>query len=196
MVNYFFIDYIYTEILKGIEEETEKSGYLLVISNSYGSYEKQYEAIVNLLDQNIDGLVIEPSYYLQTQKDHKILDLLNSLNIPIITTHREIKHGSFSSVILDDVYAGESAARYLLQKGHTRIGYILKREVQPYLDRFIGFSKVMAEAGYPLQERYCVSIEEKDRNTSSLPGYEMTKKILEENDEKPTAIFYFNDHHT
>ncbi|MBN1646824.1 MAG: GntR family transcriptional regulator [Spirochaetales bacterium] len=193
LVNFFFIDYIYTEILKGIEEEANRSGYSLVICTSDRNDAKQYDAIRGLINQGIDGLILEPSYTIQNRKDHPIISLLETAGIPVVTTHRSIMNNSFSSVVLDDIYAGEMAAHYLLGKGHKRIGFVHKRDVQPYYDRYLGFSQVLNKAGYPLQDKYCYPYEKIDTIDNRLHGYAMTKRMIEENDPAPTAVFYFND---
>lgn len=193
IVNYFFMDYIYTEILRGIEEEARKSGYSLIISNNYRDDEKQYEAIKQLIDQGVAGLILEPTHNLQIRPDHPVLTLLKSTDIPVVTTHRGMNHISVSTVTLDDVFAGKSAAQYLLQKGHTRVGYIYKQDIQPMFERYKGFSEEMAQAGYPLEDKYCNPSFTPDKVESGLIGYLLTRKMLEENKVPPTAIFYFND---
>lgn len=193
LVNYYFMDYIYTEILRGIEDEAQESGYSLVITNSYRKDEKQYEAIKHLIDQGVAGLILEPTQSLQIQNDHPILKLLDSTEIPIVTTHWGISSKSVSTVTLDDIYAGRMAAQYLLGMGHRKIGYIYKQDIQPGFDRHKGFSEELALAGFPLQENYCYPFTGYDEAENGLQGYILTKKMIEDNDDPPSAIFYFND---
>ena len=193
LVNYFFMDYIYTEILRGIEEEAQEAGYSLVIANSYRKDEKQYEAIKRLIDQGVEGLILEPTQTLQIQNDHPILSLLDSTDIPVVTTHWGISSKSVSTVTLDDVYAGKIAAQYLLKMGHTRIGYVYKKDIQPGYDRHTGFSEELARAGYPLIDDYCFPYTNADEAENGLQGYLLTRKMFENNETPPTAIFYFND---
>lgn len=54
----------------------------------------------------------------------------------------------FSRVVIDDVEGGRIAARHLVGKGHTRLGYILERQVSDYesqaVRRLVGFKEVAA----------------------------------------------------
>lgn len=193
LANYFYLDYIYTEILKGIEEEIEEAGYGLVISNNPRTDDAQFEAIARLIDQGVSGIILEPTLNLQIQPEHPVLKLLSEKDIPVVSTHRPIENGNFSTVTIDDVHAGTSAAEYLLGMGHTRIGYIYKQDVKPIYDRYKGFSDALAKAGYPLEDRYCVPDFDITKAESGLFGYLLTKRMINENREPPTAIFYFND---
>ena len=101
LVNYFFMDYIYTEILRGIEDEVQNTGYSLAISNSNKNEEKQYDAIKRLIDQGVDGLILEPARSLQIGKDHPILSLLESTNIPVLLYKGILRRTLLFVVFLD-----------------------------------------------------------------------------------------------
>lgn len=193
LVNYFFMDYIYTEILRGIEDEAKKSGYSLVISNNSRDDNGQNKAIKQLIEQGITGLILEPNYNLQKNDNHPILELLESSGVPVVTTHQDINHKSVSTVTVDDVYAGELAAGYLLDKGHTKVGYIYKHDNRPVFDRYTGFCRKLEMSGFPLEDKYCYPFNNEDKVKSGLQGYSLTKRMIEENNVPPTAIFYFND---
>lgn len=193
LVNYFLMDYIYTEILRGIDEEATANGYSLIVANSYSSDEKQYEAIKRLIEQKVDGLILEPTHSLQIVQNHPILELLESSGIPVVTTHWGISSKSLSTVTLDDIYGGRLAARYLIDKGHRDVGYIYKKDIQAGYDRYRGFSEELKSHGYPFKEKYCYPFTGQDEEENGLQGYILTKKMIEENDPPPTAIFYFND---
>jgi GntR family transcriptional regulator, arabinose operon transcriptional repressor len=193
LINYSYMDYIYTEILRGIEDEIHKSGYSLIISNSHLDDEKQHKAIDQLISRSIDGLILEPAHNLQIQEDHPALALLETAGIPVVTIHWGINHKSVSTVTLDDFLAGGQAAQYLLDKGHTKIGYIYKEDFQPGLDRYYGFRQKLEEQGCPLEDRYCLSYTSENEEENNLQGYILSKKIIQENRIPPTAVFYFND---
>ena len=193
LVNYYFMDYIYTEILKGIEDEARDSGYSLINTNNTRLTEKQNETIESLIKQEIKGIIMEPVNDHQLQDFLPILHKLHDAGIPVVTTHRPIKHPLISTVTIDDVYAGEMAAKYLLNKGHKKIGYIYNQNTEPSKKRFHGFCKILKEAGIPLNEKFNAVIEPSANNANSLQGYILTKKMLKDKKNRPSAIFYFND---
>ncbi len=193
LLNYYFMDYIYTEILRGIEDELASKGYSLIIASSNGSEERQYDSLKRLVEQGIDGLIIEPKRNLYEGEDIPILNLIKDIPFPVVSTHWGIEAKNISTVTIDDIYAGRSAAKYLLSCGHTKIGIIYKHDIQSANDRLEGFRAELQEAGFPLQEKYCCSFTGIEEAKDLRQGYIQTLKMLENCDDPPTAIFYFND---
>ncbi len=193
LVNYYFMDYIYTEILRGIEDELASKGYSLIIASSNGSEERQYDSLKRLIEQDVDGLIIEPKRNLYEDEDIPILNLIKDIPFPVVSTHWGIEAKNISTVTVDDIYAGRIAARYLLSCGHTRIAFIYKHDIQSANDRLAGFRQELEDAGYPLQDKYCYSFTGIEEGKNLRQGYLQTMRMLEACDEPPTAIFYFND---
>lgn len=187
IINFFFMDYIYTEIVRGIEEEANRAGYTLFIANSNKDEGRQLEAIRNLIDQNVDGLIIEPKRNIVISEDHPLVELLSNTDIPVVTTHWGVGAKRLSTVSLDDVYAGRLAGKYLIDMGHERIAYICKSDVQASYDRMVGLRSALEEAGLQLDERYVFSYSDDDEAENVLQGYIQTLKLFETCE--PTAIF-------
>jgi len=71
----------------------------------------------------------------------------------------ECAHPFFSSVEIDDVAGGEMVARYLIERGHRRFGFIGDSEVPDYAiytseKRLVGYQRILAEAGFGLSPEY------------------------------------------
>jgi LacI family transcriptional regulator len=94
----------------------------------------------------------------------------------------------FSRVVIDDVEGGRIAARHLLKKGHTRLGYILERQVSDYesqaVRRLVGFKEVAAAGGGD------VVVEISDNSVEHARS--ATTRLLQR-DPRPTAIMAHHD---
>ncbi|MGI9255490.1 MAG: GntR family transcriptional regulator [Salinispira sp.] len=193
LINFFFMDYIYVEIIRGIEEEIERAGYSLLIANSNRSEERQFEAIRHLIDQKVSGLIIEPKRNLTMTESDPLVRLFSNTDIPVVTTHWGIGVKRFSTVTLDDQYAGKLAGDYLIGMGHERIAYIYKKNVQASYDRMEGLKNALEAAGLTLDQRYVFSYTDEEEAEDVHQGYVQTLRLYASCDPAPTAIFYFND---
>ena len=192
MWNYSFSEYIYTDIVAGIEETLSERGYSLAIANSRNKAEISPYDINRLLEQDIKGLFFEPNRTLFLNENQEINRLLNNLNIPIVTTHCGIDNVKVSTVSVDDVEAGYEAIRYLLDRGHRDICYIYPNYTQAAYDRKLGISKAFREFGIPDDENRFFNYSAEEFIDTGQIGFHMTKKILQEKN-RPTAVFFFND---
>ncbi len=193
LVNFSYMDYIYPEIIRGVEDTLAFAGYSLAIAPCNQNLEKEIQSIERLLDQGVKGLIIEPSQNLQINEAHPISKLIQSAGIPVVATHWGITNQLVSTVTVDDVVAGYNATKYLIDRGHRSIGHISKSDVQSGHDRFTGYRKALSEAGIEYNTTWCASYTSEQEIPGSLPAYDLTKTLLQSMEPKPTALFYFND---
>ena len=192
LANFYFTDYIYPDIARGIEETLDEAGYSLALANSREAVDKEISSVVRLINQGVKGLILEPSRNLQTRTDHPMLKVLDDAEIPVVTTHWGIADKKLSTVTIDDIQAGYEAAQYLLSRGHTRIAIIYKYDIQAGYDRFIGYRNALNEADIPLNSDWVLGYNHAEESADKRQGYLLTRKLLS-GAEHPTAIFYFND---
>lgn len=193
LVNYYYLDYIYGEIIRGIEDTLSESGYTLILANSNESETKQRNIIKRMIEQGIKGLILEPSRNLLIDKNHKIAELLQHSGIAVVNTHWGIKNCGASTVTLDDFHAGYQAAQYLMSKGHRLMGIIYKSDVQAGFERYRGFSKAIEDHGLVMDEKNVKCFTQKEEMLNNRPGYYLTAEILGASRGIPTALFYMND---
>ena len=193
LINFYFTDYIYPDIVRGIEETLDEAGFSLVLANSRDNIDKEIRSVERLLEQGVQGLILEPSSNLQIRHDHPLLQLLDTVDIPVVTTHWGIGDKKVSTVTIDDIQAGYEATRYLRDRGHKRIAMVYKEDVQAGYDRFLGYHKAMDEAGCQVESQFVLTYNDKDEIADLRQGYLLTRKYLA-NKDLPTAVFYFNDY--
>lgn len=195
LVNLFKVDYIYTDIVRGIENTLSENGYSLVISNSETDPAKGVESIKMLLEQGIRGLIFEPSQYQQVEGDQPLYDLISHVDIPVVTTHWNLAGDVFSMVSIDDRKAGRKAAGHFLERGHRNAGIIYRSDVQAGLSRYHGFREAYKDAGYELNDDYVLSFDNNYDIEYEQKSYKLTRELLERSNGEVSAIFYYNDFH-
>lgn len=193
MVNFYSNDYIYPDIVRGIEDAIYAMGYSLVLSNCNQDYSKELESVRRLIEQGVKGLIIEPSRNSQITENHPLVALLKESKIPVVTTNWNSSVKNFSMVTIDDVKCGFDAVNYLLRKGHRDIGIIYKKDVQAGQDRYEGYIKVLEKYGVPVNGDFCLHYTDLEEYQFAEQGYKLTRQMLTESKKPPTAIFYFND---
>ena len=195
LVNFFFMDYIYPEIVRGIEETIFRNGYSLALANCNLDSNREIESVERLIEQGVRGLILEPSRNLQIREDHPMHQLIAELEIPVVTTHWGISNKRVSTVTLDDLRAGYDATRYLLEAGHREIGILYKEDVQAGHDRFLGYRRALEEAGLSVEPDFVYTYDNEKEARDLNQGYIGTMELLTRpSGKRPTAIFYFNDH--
>lgn len=193
LINFFFMDYIYPEIIRAIEETISAEGYSLALANCNLDTRREIESVERLIDQGAKGLILEPSRNSQIDDAHPMQRLISGLQIPIVTTHWGISNRRVSTVTVDDVRAGYEATRHLIEAGHRDIAIIFKREVQAGEDRYSGYLRALEEAGIAPRAELSVSFNNEEEAQDYRQGFLLTAHLLHQTP-RPTAIFYFNDH--
>lgn len=95
----------------------------------------------------------------------------------------------FDSVLISNTDSACKAVEYLIQKGHTEIGYIGGDfRIQAFKYREIGYRRAMERHGLNVKDNYHVLV-----GTRIESAYEGMKQYLEDKKEMPTAYFADND---
>ena len=182
---------IYPYIINGIEKMVEPGHICVFSANSGGSHDKEMRLINEMLNNSIDGLILEPLYTGTKNEDAKLVSLLEKLDIPIVIINNDIPTFNCSKVMQDDEGGGKQATELLLEHGHKQIGFIYNDAVGAALERRNGYRAALKSAGIKPDKK--LEIAYNDEDGMIYPGYVLTKQLLEDKDLGVTAIFYFND---
>ena len=81
VITTYVSDYIFPEIISGIEEVLSKKGYpmLLYITNSYK--EKERQCLNNILEHGVTGLIIDPSQSAIGNENYPIFDQIKQKGV-------------------------------------------------------------------------------------------------------------------
>lgn len=185
-------NYIYPQIVKGINDAVYQKGYHLIISDLGGDTDDEYPYIERLLTRGLAGLIFEPTGGGNRFQETRAFALIKSLTIPVIFMDWAFDDANVSCVSLDDIEGGFRATNYLIENGHQRIAYIYMSNHEPGMLRCQGYKKALEAHNIPVDSRL-----EKSRPTFNWvhadSAYALTKELLELGEERPTAVFFFND---
>jgi len=144
-----------------------------------------YIASVPIL-QNLDGLIII-SLAIEEKDAHRLYN--NGIETVLI----ESWHAQLNCICIDDLRGGMLAAKHLIDRGHTRIGFLGDIEppeqyaIHPVKSRLTGSKRALEEAGLSLPRRYVV------RASYTQAGLQQAARALLALPRPPTAVFAASD---
>ena len=112
-------------------------------------------------------------------------DVIGS-GLPVVAIGPRIDDPRVDVVLTDDEHGAYEAGRYLIERGHRRIGMIGGAE-GPWNRRATGFRRALDEAGLGLESDRTAIAEWNRRG-----GQEAMRRLLASGD-RPTAVFCAND---
>jgi len=174
----------FAAVVGGIEDEARKKSYNIILCSSNEEYEREEKAIMVLLRQRVDGLLITP-----TQRESKDILHIKSLTIPFVLIGRHFSSIKTNYVITDDVLGGFLATDHLLERGHRKILFInAPLHISSAKERLEGYKKALLKHGVEFDGKL-VKIAP---NVKMIDAYKITKKILSQKLDF-TAVFTFSD---
>lgn len=114
--NSFFVD-----LAKGVEDETRKNGWNLLLCNSNDNHKTELDNIQTLADQGVSGIILGLSSETTEEKGAECIHLLEKERIPYILVDTDLESNTSGFVSLDHEMGGYMAARYLLESGHKNL---------------------------------------------------------------------------
>lgn len=133
----------WTGIAVGAEREAEKHGYLLVVSNTAGSVERERQALSLLSDGRIDGLLVPP--FARTESD---LSALARQGLPFVQIDRALPRLKAPCVRTDHEAGSRMAVEHLVKRGHRRVALLTgPQDIQPFHLRTKGFQAAAKQHG-------------------------------------------------
>ncbi len=167
------------QILAGIWDKARKEGYSLFLNASRRDKMGFFPPIEEVLGR-VDGVIaLGP-----VRMDDKEVEKWKALNIPIVMIGY---HPKFKGVIVDYDNEGGAylATKYLIERGHKRIGLIgIGLETSFMWERYKGYERALKEAGIGVEEDLIVKME----GFGEREGYRGALRLLNLK-EPPSAIF-------
>ncbi|MEN9607239.1 MAG: hypothetical protein RL605_1067 [Actinomycetota bacterium] len=162
-----FTNAFFDRVTKSVVDAAKQAGYQVLISNTDEDIEVERQAIENLLEKQVDGLIVTPS----TAAVHDHLSPKSLANTPVVLIDRRLDSVRLTSVTTDDFSGTDEAIRHAYSLGHTRFGFLIAVPgikgftsdrpavlISPIEDRVNGFANGAIEVGVkPRQQSwyYC-----------------------------------------
>ncbi|MEW6719379.1 MAG: LacI family DNA-binding transcriptional regulator [Thermodesulfobacteriota bacterium] len=172
----------YSEIVRGIQDVADKTGYSVTLQNTDGKKEGIVRSIYLLREKSADGVIFSGGII----SGFETLSILRELKERVVVIGRH--DVDFPAVTVDNIGGATQAAQHLIDLGHSAIGFIGGQDGSTTsLDRQTGYRNALAQNGLKIQENL-IRLGSWDPRS----GYIMSKSLLR-GKERPTAIVAAND---
>ena len=188
VITTYLSDYIFPSIIRGIEEELSKHDYSLMLSSTRNNVENERRSLQGMLDQNVDGLIVEPTKSNLMNPNLNYYLNLTERPTPLIMLNASYEELDFPVVALNDEESGKMATEHLIELGHTNIGIITKSDDLQGKNRFKGYLKALYDAKLSFHNEFILRFDTESK--SSVP--ELLRDMLNIRD-LPTAFVCYND---
>ncbi|RAJ18218.1 LacI family DNA-binding transcriptional regulator [Olleya aquimaris] len=173
------VHHFFSNVIKGIVEQAEKKGFLVIILQSNESYELEKKQLDLLLSQRVDGILISLA---NGTADFKHLNEVIDQDKPIVMFDKIAKIVKCSKVIIDDRKAAYAATQHLIDIGCKRIAHFRGPLLpQNSIDRFLGYKKALLDNNLPYDPSLVYICDCGD--TSFEDGKNTAKQLLEDHDD-------------
>jgi LacI family transcriptional regulator len=177
------------DMVKGAVETAYRHGYVLFVGESGGDPEVERALVEAMHDRRADGVVFAARYTRTVAVPEGLCD-----GPAVLLNATPVTRANVPAVLPDEVQAGRSAARVLLEAGHRRGVHLIGagpgvHDVPPNsiaaAQRLLGLREVFTAAG--------VEVVSAHRCPKWTPehGFEATAALLREH--RPKALVCFND---
>lgn len=155
------------QLIAGVSEELSKAYYLFLIRRTME------------FNQRCDGVIVMG---LQLSEEAAIKE---KFKVPIVLFGKSDL--DIDCIDIDNRKGAYMITEYMISCGHKKIGFLMVRTDQRYsLERFEGYKQALKDYGIEYKENLVRYI-----NRMEIDCYSKSLELLEQ--EKPTAVFCFND---
>jgi DNA-binding LacI/PurR family transcriptional regulator len=172
-------------VITGMEDEARRAGKLLTLAVIPPGMLEERAVIQTMTEPPVvDGLL----FFLPTPQMESIVRSLNHRKFPMVVAGERRFENLLPAVIIDNISGAKEATKYLIEKGHRRIGFVMGRaDLTDSSDRLEGYRQALKEANIPIDESLI------------QPGlYDIQSGVVAagkflEMAQPPTAVFASND---
>lgn len=181
----FFTRPFHTELLRSVQATLSRSSKELVLYDVENIAQRNYYLSELPMLHRVDGLLL-----LSLPLDDEFAVAIKESGIPIALIDTYSPY--FTSLVVDNVEGAHQAAKYLIELGHRRIGFIngfIEGNIKfnQANDRLIGLHRALGEAGLHFEPELMLTSE---WNRSG--GKQAALQLLSQ-EKRPTAIFAASD---
>ena len=189
VVTTYVESYIFPKTIQGIEKVLFDKGYSVQISFTNNELERERSVLEDIISRDdVAGIIVEGTKSGLPNPNIPLYHKLQERRIPILFINTYYPEIQAPHVSLNDAEAARKAVNYLIEKGHKKIGAILKLDDGQGRLRYLGYIQAMYEAGLPVTDSRLVWI---DTDESKQLSYCMDKIISRM--EQCSALLCYND---
>ncbi|MDA4894911.1 LacI family DNA-binding transcriptional regulator [Microbacterium resistens] len=167
----------------GVEEEAALAGRRILLGNTSEDASREAELVGDFLGRRVDGLVVVPAAASSAHLEHS-----QRQGVPVVLASRRIEGLEADSVVLADEDGAFRGTIALIDRGHTRIGYLGNAlSIFTGARRHAGYLRALASRGLTADPRLVATAQQ-----TVDQAREATRALLRA-ENPPTAIFCANN---
>ncbi|MGL5641879.1 MAG: LacI family DNA-binding transcriptional regulator [Paraclostridium sp.] len=177
-------DSFVSELVNGIEEVAKMYDYDILLANTYSDKDQELKSINLLRAKQVEGIVM-----MSWRVDEEHLDYIQNCGIPAVYVSKTARNYDVYSVSISNTDATYDMTKYLIDKGHKKIAFVMTSEDDTVLEteRYVGFEKAMKDGNLEIDKALV-----KNAGTTYDYGYAKMKEMLDEGN-VPEAVFVTGD---
>lgn len=170
------------KIFEGAQDVAWDNGKILMLVNTKANPDIEATAIDLVLGRRVEGIIYATMYHRPTKLPSSLRD------IPTVLLDCFVEDRQLPSVVPDEFGGGYEAVKYLLKKGHHRIGFVNHiQDIPAATGRLEGYKSALNDHGISFDPELVCYDESCQDN-----GYDCALQLLQK-ENRPTALFCFND---
>ncbi|ASS96998.1 GntR family transcriptional regulator [Peribacillus simplex] len=189
VITTYISDYIFPSIIRGIESYLSSQGYSLIMASTDNDIEREKHCLLNMLDKDIDGLIVEPTKSSNYNPNINYYLNLEQNGIPYLMINQYYSELNPPHIIIDDELGGFLATDHLIEYGHEKIVGIFKSDDLQGVSRLKGFINAFRNSGLAFFSDMVITYTTENREQKIL---EELKSVLN-SPNRPTGIVCYND---
>jgi LacI family transcriptional regulator len=128
---------VFPPIIRGIEDELARRGYLAIVANTDGHLERESEIADLLLGRGVDGLVLA-----SVERQDTAVSKLAAEGLSVVTVNRRVDDPNVSSVVNDEDAGIRDVLSHLAALGHRCVANIAgPKTISTAVQRFRAFQR-------------------------------------------------------
>lgn len=135
---------------RAIEDYARERHTLVFAGSSDEDPERERELLRAFASRRVDGLIIVP-----TSQNQEALGQERRLGTPLVFVDRPAGFANVDTVTSDNRGGAEQAVRHMVERGHTRIGFLGDHpSIKTANERYLGYTDALAAANVALNPGY------------------------------------------
>lgn len=195
VITSFLDDYIFPTILHDAQSTFAEQGYSVMVFGTENEVSREREILLKLLEKPVGGVLVEGSKTALPSPNSDLYQRLRRAGMPMVFLHGAYSELSGVPCISDDNYSGGyRLARYLIGKGHRKIGGIFKSDDVQGPQRYHGSVSAIRDQGLPITDRCFCWYDTQDRlEMLGQRDSQVLRRFLTERLDGVTAVICYND---
>ncbi|CUS25582.1 transcriptional repressor [Paucilactobacillus oligofermentans DSM 15707 = LMG 22743] len=182
-------DYIFPNIINGIDRIVSDNGYSILISNTHNNHQKERQSLIRMLDSDVEAMIIEPTQSALPNPNLDIYKKIREAGIPILCVNSHYDDLDFPYIETNDLEAEQRLVEYLFTQEHEKVLGVFQVDDSQGVHRMNGF--VQSYLKHP-KISYLSEILMYQSSDEMAKIFERITSIMSKEDH-PTAITCYND---